>query len=102
MGDNLYLSGVDNRTMVYSVATQAQLRQIFGYAIAVDTGSGRICTINRRDEAVVYDSDGHQVASYHTGEPLLFAHFEQDGNRLLLFTADQKIRIVQIEAGATN
>ncbi len=102
VGDNLYLSGVDNRTMVYSVATQAQLRQIFGYAIAADTGSGRICTINRRDEAVVYDSDGHQVASYHTGEPLLFAHFEQDGNRLLLFTADQKIRIVQIEAGATN
>jgi hypothetical protein len=102
VADNLYLSSGDNRTMVYSLDTREQLRQIFGYVIAVDPGSNRICTVNRRDEAVVYDSEGHQLASYHTGSPLRFAHFEQEGNRLLLLTADQKVRIVQIEAGATN
>src|SRR6185437_660521 len=101
-GGNLYLSGGGNRTAVYALDTRAQLRQIFGYAIAADTGSGRICAVDRRDEAVVYDAEGHQLGSYRTGSPLLLAHFEQDGNRLLLLTADQKIRIVQIEAGATN
>lgn len=100
LGNNLYLSSGDNRTMVYSMDTREQLRQIFGYVIAVDPGTKRICTVNRRDEAIVYDSDGHQLASYHTGSPLRFAHFEQDGKRLLLLTADQQI--VQLEAGVTN
>ena len=102
VGDNLYLSGSGNRTMVYSVATQAQRREIFGYAIAADTASGHICTVNRRDEAVVYDAEGHQLASYRTGSPLLLAHFEQNGTRLLLLTADQKVRIMQIEASMSN
>jgi hypothetical protein len=102
VGDNLYLSSGDNRTMVYSLDSREQLRQIFGYVTAVDAGSGRICTINRRDEAIAYDSDGHQLASYHTGSPLRFVHFEQNGNRLLLLSADQKIRIVEVGAGTAN
>ncbi|HWB33185.1 MAG TPA: M48 family metallopeptidase [Acidobacteriaceae bacterium] len=102
VGNQLYLSSGDNRTMVYDLGTRTQLRQLFGYVIAVDPTSNRVCTVNRRDEAVVYDAEGHQVASYHTGAPLRFAHFEQSGGRLMLFTADQKIRVVQIEAGATN
>jgi hypothetical protein len=101
-GDNLYLTSGDNRTMVYSVKTRAQLRQIFGYVIAMDAASNRICTVNRRDEAIVYDAAGHQMASYHTGAPLRFAHFERDGSRLLLLTADQKVRVVEIEAGTSN
>jgi len=102
VGDNLYLSSGDNRTMVYSLTTRAQLRQLFGYVTAVDATSGRICTINRRDEAIVYDFDGHQLASYHTGSPLRFAHFQQNGDHLVLLTADQTIRLVQIQAGEAN
>jgi len=36
VGDNLYLSSDDNRTMVYALSTGAQLRQLFGYVIALD------------------------------------------------------------------
>lgn len=96
VGDNLYLSSDDNRTMVYALATGAQLRQLFGYVIALDPSSSRICMVNRRDEAVVYDPEGHQVASFHTGSPLRFAAFQNNGTRLILLTADQKVRTMDI------
>ena len=98
VGDNLYLSSDDNRTMVYALATGAQLRQLFGYVIALDPSSSRICMVNRRDEAVVYDPEGHQVASFHTGSPLRFAAFQNNGTRLILLTADQKVRTMDISS----
>jgi hypothetical protein len=96
VGDLLYLTSADNRTMVYGLATGAQLHQLFGYLIAADPASGRICTVNRRDEATVYDPEGHQVASFHTGSPLRFAIFQHDGTHLILLTADQKVRTMDI------
>ncbi|HWG18223.1 MAG TPA: M48 family metallopeptidase [Acidobacteriaceae bacterium] len=102
VGQNLYLSSGDNRTMTYSLENRTQLRQLFGYVAAVDAASNRICTVNRRDEAIVYDAEGRQLATYHTGSPLRLAHFEQDGKRLLLLTADQKIQIVEIAPTVTN
>ena len=96
LGDNLYLSSDDNRTMVYALSTGAQLLQLFGYVIALEPASSRVCLVNRRDEAVVYDSEGHQVASFHTGSPLRFAAFQQGGTHLMLLTADQKVRTLEI------
>jgi hypothetical protein len=98
VGDNLYLSSDDNRTMAYALSTGAQLRQFFGYVIALDPSSSRICMVNRRDEAVVYDPEGHQIASFHTGSPLRFAAFQNNGTRLILLTADQKVRTMDISA----
>ena len=40
VGDVLYLSTGDNRTIVYSMVTGKQLRQVFGSVIAVDQASG--------------------------------------------------------------
>jgi hypothetical protein len=102
VGDNLYLSSEDNRTMVYALSTGAQLRQLFGYVIALDPALSRVCLVNRRDEAVVYDSEGHQVASFHTGSPLRLAAFQHDGTHLLLLTANQKVRIMEIPAAANR
>ncbi len=98
VGPALYLTSDDNRTMIYNFATGAQLRQIFGYVAALDAKSGRVCIVNRRDEATVYNSEGQQVAAFRTGSPLRFVTFHQDGNRLLLLTADQKIRTMQVAA----
>jgi hypothetical protein len=98
VGDNLYLSSDDNRTMVYALSTGAQLRQLFGYVIALDPSSSRICMVNRRDEAVVYDPEGRQIASFHTGSPLRFAAFQNNGTHLILLTADQKVRTMDISA----
>ena len=100
VGDNLYLSSDDNRTMVYALSTSAQLRQLFGYVIALDPSLSRVCLVNRRDEAVVYDREGHQIASFHTGSPLRFATFQQGGTHLILLTADQKVRTMEIPADA--
>jgi hypothetical protein len=82
------------------LATGAQLRQLFGYVISVDNGSGRVCTVNRRDEAVVYDAKGQQLADFHMGIALRFAAFKTGttapGSRLMLLTADQKMRTMEV------
>lgn len=96
VGDLLYLTSEDNRTMVYTLSTRTQLRQIFGYLIAADTDSGRICLVNRRDQAIVYDAQGRQLADFHMGSPLRFATFQSSGSRLVLLTADQKVRTMQV------
>jgi len=97
VADKLYLTSDDNRTMVYNLATGAQIRQIFGYVIALDPITGRICTVNRRDEAVVYDNDGTQLADFYMGSPLRFAAFQKEGD-LTLLTADQKVRTMEISS----
>jgi len=102
VADLLYVTSDDNRTMVYSLDTAKQLRQIFGHVIAADASSKRICTANRRDEIVVYDTEGVELAHFTLGSPIRFAIFRQDGTRLILMTADQKIRTMEIRPPATN
>jgi Peptidase family M48 len=105
-GDKLYLSSDDNRTMVYALSTGTQLRQFFGYVIALDPATGRICIVNRRDEAIVYDTDGKQLADFYMGSPLRFATFPPNsptpGGRILLLTADQKIGTMEIPAAPSS
>lgn len=106
VGGSLYLTSDDNRTMVYALSGGAQLRQIFGYVIAADPVTGRICTVNRRDEAVVYDAQGQQLANFRMGSPLRFALFQNSAkahaDRLVILTADQKVRTMEIPAGVQS
>ena len=105
VGDSLYLTSADNRTMVYSMATGVQNRQVFGYVVAVDAASGRVCTVNRSDEAIVYDAAGKELAHFNMGSPIRFAAFKDSGqgraDRLILLTADQKVRTMAIDGEAT-
>lgn len=101
VADLLYVTSDDNRTMVYSLDNAKQLRQIFGQVVAADPASRRICTANRRDEAVVYDASGAELAHFTFGSPIRFAQFRQNGTRLILMTADQKIRTMEIKPDAT-
>jgi hypothetical protein len=104
VGDQLYLTSDDNRTMVYDMATGSQLRQFFGYLAAANPASGRVCIVNRRDEALVYDAQGQQLVDFRMGSPLRFARFQSEGSsansvpgsRLTLLTADQKIRTMEV------
>jgi hypothetical protein len=101
VADLLYVTSDDNRTMVYSLDTAKQLRQIFGQVVAADPASKRICTANRRDEIVVYDTEGVELAHFTLGSPIRFAVFRENGTRLILMTADQKIRTMEIRPPAT-
>jgi hypothetical protein len=89
---------VDNRTMVYALSTGAKLRDFFGYVIAVDPGTGRICAANRTGEALVYDAQGQEFAHFNVGAPLRFAAFQNAASRLILLTADQKVRTMEVPA----
>jgi hypothetical protein len=101
-GDLLYMTASDNRTVVYSLTTGKELRQIFGRVVAIDPETKRVCTVNRRDEAVVYDSDGKELAHFHSGSPLRFASFQAKATQLVLLTADQSVRTVDVAKGDTG
>ena len=98
-GDTLYVQGSDNRTMAYSLTSGKQLRQLFGFVVAVDPETGRVCTKNRRDEAVVYDAEGKELAHFRSGSPLRYASFNEGGKKLILVTADQTVRVVDAAKG---
>ena len=93
------MTSSDNRTVVYSLTTGKQLRQIFGRVVAIDPKSQRVCTVNRRDEAVVYDSDGRDLAHFRSGNTLRHASFREHGTQLILLTADQTVRTVGVANG---
>jgi WD40 repeat protein len=97
LGDQLYLSADDNRTIVYSLQTGAQLRQVFGVVVATDIPSERIATINRRDELVVYDRAGVELQHLKLGSPVRFAALKNKGTQLIVLTADQKVRRFNID-----
>jgi len=99
VGDLLYMTSSDNRTVVYSLTTGKQLRQIFGHVVSVDPESQRVCTVNRRDEAVVYDANGKDLAHFRSGSTLRHASFREHGTQLILLTADQTVRTVAVANG---
>jgi hypothetical protein len=101
VGDVLYASTGDHRTLVYSLTNGQQLRQMFGTIVAIDVGSGRVCLTNREDEAVVYDATGKELAHLQVGSPLRFTNFVESGSRLMLLGADQVVRMVPVGTTGT-
>jgi hypothetical protein len=96
LGDLLYLSTGDNRTIVYSLKTGAQLRQIYGSVVAADTASQTVCTQNRRNEITVLDRAGVELLHLTLDAPLRFAQLRSHGAQLLVLTADQRVGIYAI------
>jgi hypothetical protein len=50
---------------------------------------------------VVYDSTGKELAHYHLGDTLKFAHFKNDGKQMVFITADQTLWMATIDAVQT-
>lgn len=101
-GDLIYLSTGDNRTLVYSLETGKQLRQIFGQLIAADATSGHVCAVNRRDEAIVLDHEGHELVHLALGKPARYATLREHGSLLVVLTADQTIHRYRIPEGEAS
>jgi len=95
--DTILLSTSDNRVLLFSVKTGAMTQQVFGYVVGVDSKAGLFCVKNRRDEAVVYDLNGKQIAHFQPGTTVRFAKFQDDGKKLLLLGSDQKIRTMDLQ-----
>ncbi len=96
VGDLLYLSLGDNRTIVYNASTGVQLRQFFGYVVAADPATGVVCTSNRRDEVVVLDKTGAELLHQTMASPLRFADLRDQSTKLLVLTADQRFHRIPI------
>jgi len=99
VGNLLYLSTGDNRTIVYSLNTGVQLRQLYGSVVAADTASQNICTYNRRNETTVYDKTGAELLHLTLDSPIRFAELRNHGTQLLVLTADQRVATYTIPNG---
>ncbi|MBB5346094.1 hypothetical protein [Tunturibacter empetritectus] len=99
LGDLLYLSTGDNRTIVYSLKTGVQLRQLYGSVVAADTASQTVCTHNRRNETTVFDQTGAELLHLTLDSPLRFAELRNHGTQLLVLTADQRVSSYTIPNG---
>lgn len=102
LGDLLYVQTSDNRTVVYSLTTGRQLRQMFGAVVAADVGSERVCAANRRGEAVIYDRSGNELKHLRLESPLRFASLRNGGKSLVVLTADQRVRQFGVEDAAPS
>ncbi len=98
VGDLLYLSVGDNRTIVYSATTGLELRQIFGTVVVADMRCEVVCSVNRRGEATVYDHSGAEMQHLELGSPVRFASFVEGGKKLIVLTADQRVRTFEIRS----
>jgi len=99
VGEQLYVSGLDNRTLAYSLKTGKRLWQAYGWLRALDPASQRICIVNRSDEAVVYDASGKELNHTRLGVPIRYAAFEKNGTKLIMLGADQVISEISVDAG---
>ncbi len=95
--DTILLNTSDNRVLLFSTKTGAMTQQVFGYVVGVDRQAGLFCVKNRRDEALVYDLNGKEVSHFQAGTAVRLARFEDEGKKLLLLGADQKIRVIDLE-----
>ena len=64
---------------------------MFGEVVASDAVFETICTVNRRNEAVVYDRTGVELQHFNLESPVRFVSFQKSGKELLVLTADQKV-----------
>jgi WD40 repeat protein len=102
VGDLLYLNAGDNRVIVYSMKTGAQLRQTFGNVISIDQASETVCILNRRDEAIVMDRNGIELAHLKLESPVRFARVREQGTELDVLTADQTLRRFKVGGGTAG
>jgi hypothetical protein len=98
--DTFLMTTRDNRVLLYSAKTGELKHQVFGYVVGADSKSRLFCVKNRRDEAFVYDLEGKEIAHFQPGTPVRFAKFEDNGKKLLLLGADQKVRVMTLEQQA--
>jgi WD40 repeat protein len=95
--DTILMDTSDNRVLLFSAKTGAMTQQVFGYVVGADRKSGLFCVKNRRDEALVYDLTGKEISHFQAGTSVRFASFEDDGKKLLLLGADQKIHLIDLQ-----
>ncbi|MGO4212795.1 hypothetical protein AB4043_18470 [Terriglobus sp. YAF25] len=98
VGDAVLIETSDHRTLIYSVKTGAMVKQVFGYMVAADSESGLFCIRNRSNEALVYDLTGIEKAHVNVGSTIRFARLRDNGHKLLLLGADQKLRSFDLTA----
>ena len=99
--DTILLNTSDNRVLLFSTKTGAMTQQVFGYVVGVDRQSGLFCVKNRRDEALVYDLNAKEVSHFQAGTTVRLARFDDEGKKLLLLGADQKIRVIDLQQKIT-
>jgi len=98
-GDWVVLSDTENRVDVYSLSSGELKGRVFGRAPVMSAAAGLFSVENGPGRVIVYDLATFRPRDeFQFGRRVAFAHFSQDGKRLLVITADQ--RAIELTVGS--
>ncbi len=95
-GRTLFLEDRNRRTLAYSLDTGERLGQQFGKVLAVNAARGLVGVQNHPGAIVVFDSSMRRVIEYTLPGNVIYAGFDQPGNRLLAVTGSQEVFIEDV------
>jgi WD40 repeat protein len=98
-GNWVVISDTQNRVLVYSLQSGAQIGTAFGGHPAVARASGLLSVENERGQLTVYDLSNMQRRDQFTfSSPVSLAQFSADGKRLFVLTANQTAYVLDLAA----
>jgi predicted Zn-dependent protease len=98
-GDVVVVLDRNNQAIVYSLSAGKRIGTLFGRFAVVSDAAGLLALQNAAGELQFYDSKtAARKADVHLGSPVRLARFSADGRQLLVVTADQVARLLDIEA----
>ncbi len=100
---HLVINDSENRILIYSLETQRQTGRIFGHYMGIAPQAELMAVANRPGEISVYDVVTAQpLHHYSLPKPARIAEFSADGRQMLLVTADQTLRKVDLAKGSSG
>lgn len=98
-GDWLIISDTSKRVLLYSLATGEQKGKYFGLAPAISKAAGLLSVETERGQLTLFDlATGERRDRFDFSSPVSLAHFADDGQRLLVLTADQTVYLLDLKA----
>ena len=105
VGDYVLVNDSNNRTLVFSLKSGAQLGKVFGHVAAISSSGNKLLVENDRGVADLYETRNlHALAHFTFPAGIAHAQFAGDENTMWVLTADQSVYSVRTsgQEQATN
>ena len=100
VGDRVILTDSQNRTLVYSLSTGAQLGHAFGRPLDINRDGSMVAVQNDRGDVALYSIPAlERIDGLVFPAEVAFARFSDDGGKLFLLTVDQVAYTLAVNAG---
>ena len=98
IGDNVFVTDSDGRTLIYSLKTGEQKAAFYGRVRALSSDGSEMVLDNGKGKADIYSlSDLRLLSHLEFPFPLVHAEFSAKGDSLRVLTSDQTIYKLKVE-----